>query len=130
LKNCYFSYNTVDMTNYVRSITFTAESETQDDTAMGDNWRSVVGGLKNGTIDVEFNADFDTTAVDDTLWAVLGTSAAFEIRPTTSAVGVTNPKWSGVGLITNYTPVTGTVGDLATHTVSIVCKTTVARAEA
>ena len=118
------------MTAFTESISFTAEAETQDDTAMGDDWRQFLGGLLSGSMDVTFNQDFAAGAVDATLWSVLGTSAAWVIRPTTEAVGAANPQFSGVGLLTSYSPVMGTVGDGAKTTVSIICKSSVTRSTA
>ena len=96
---------------------------------MGDDWRSYLGGgLLNGTIEVTLNQQSST--IDATLYPLMATTAAWVIRPTTSAVGAGNPSFSGVGIVTNYSPVTGTVGDKAGAPISIVCASSVTRAVA
>jgi len=119
------------MTSFTESITLSAEADAPEDTAMGDDWRSFLsGGLKSASLDVTFNQDFAASGNDTVLWPLLGTSAAWLIRPTTAAVGATNPSFSGVAIITSYPPIGGTAGDKASATMTAVCKSTVARATA
>ena len=119
------------MTSFVESIQLNVEADAPEDTAMGDDWRSYLsGGLKSASLDVTFNQDFAAGAVDATLWTVLGTSAAWLMRPTTAGIGATNPAFSGVAIITSYPPIGGTAGDKAGATMTAICKSTVNRATA
>ena len=129
LKNAHFEYGGTTWTSYVESITLNVEADAPEQTAMGDDWRSYLGGgLLNGTIDVTFNQQSST--IDATLWPLIATTAAWALRGTTGAVGPTNPSFSGVGIITSYAPIGGTVGDKASAPVSIVCASSVTRATA
>jgi hypothetical protein len=118
LTDAYVSVATVDLSDWVTSVSLSVEVDEQEDTAMGDTYRSRLGGLKDWTLDIEFNQDFAGSAVDDTLFALLGTSVAIEIRPDSDAVGASNPKFTGNVLVTEYSPIDGSVGDLATTSVS------------
>lgn len=110
--------NSVDLSDHVRSVTLNIEAEDLEDTAMGDTFRSRIGGLKDWSIDIEFNQDFAASEVDATIFPLLGTVVAVEVRPTSSSVSSTNPKFSGNVLVSEYNPLDGSVGDLATTSVS------------
>jgi hypothetical protein len=69
-------------------------------------------------MDAEFNGDFAASAVDATLFPLLGTSVAVSIKPTSDTTTATNPAYTGNVLITQYSPVDGAVGDIATTSVS------------
>lgn len=110
--------NSVNLSDWVTSVTLSIEVDDQEDTAMGDTYRSRVGGLKEWTLDIDFNADFGSSAVDQTVWPLLGTSTAVTVKPTSGTTSATNPSYSGNVLVTEYSPIDGDVGDLATTSVS------------
>ena len=110
--------NSVNLSDHVRSVTLDISSEEQDDTAMGDSYRSRKGGLKDGSISLEFNSDFAASEVDATIFPILGTSVAWIIKPDSGSTSATNPAYSGNCLITQHVPVGNAVGDLATTSVS------------
>jgi hypothetical protein len=66
--------------------------------------------------------------VDVTLFALLGTVVAFTAKATSSANSATNPEYQGSILITEYTPLDNSVGDLAKASVSWPTTGTVTRA--
>lgn len=110
--------NSVDLSDYVRSATLTVEADVQEDTAMGDTYRSKLGGLKDWTLELELNQDFAASAVDATLWPLLGTTTTVKIKATSSTTSATNPEYSGTALLSEYPPFDGSVGDLATTSVT------------
>lgn len=82
-------------------------------------WRQKVSGLQMGTVSLTLNQDFDAS-VTDALFGLGGTvgfgSTAplfMEIRPQTAARSATNPAYVLRFLNTSYTPLSGSVGDLA-----------------
>ena len=109
--------NSVALTGFVRSATITTSADELDDTAMGDTYRSRIGGLKDWSVSVEFNSDFAAAAVDVTLWALLGTTTTVTVKPTTAGPGATNPNYSGPVLVSQVNPIGNSVGDLATVSV-------------
>lgn len=120
LDNAFVEFDSVDLSSYVRSVTLSYEAETGDDTAMGDDTRSNLAGLKNWSAEVEFNQDYTSSAVDDTLFAKVGTSATLTIRPDAGTASSTNPEYSGDAVLTSYPPIGGSVGDVHTTTASFV----------
>src|ERR1044072_9509984 len=106
------------MSSFVRSVTLNVEAEDLEDTAMGDAYRSRIGGLKDWSVDVEFNQDFAASAVRVSFFASLWTVVKVTVGPTSAAIRSTNPEYSGSVLVNEYNPLDGSVGDLAPTSVS------------
>lgn len=116
----YVMINSVDLSDHVRSVTINYKAEIQDKTAGGASSRARIAGLKDWSIDVEFNQDYAAGEVDATLFPLVG-AAAFPIviKPDGSATAVTNPKFTGNALLESYSPIAGSIGDLATTTITM-----------
>lgn len=98
----------------VKSVELNVEVEDLDSTAMGTaGYKSRIGGLKEGSISLTFNQDMAAAALDATIWPLLGTVVTFEVRATSSAVGTGNPKYTGSVLISEWSPLSNSVGELA-----------------
>ena len=118
LSNAFLSVNSVDLSAYVTSITISQSADSVEDTSMGDTARSYIGGLTTGTLDISFNQDFAASKTEATIYPLLGTTTTCVVRPTAAAVGTTNPSYTATVLVTEWTSVEGSVGDLATASVS------------
>lgn len=110
--------NSVDLSDYVRSVTLNVSADELDDTAMGDTYRSRIGGLRDWSVSVEFNSDFGASLVDATLFPLLGSTTTVTVKPTSSATSATNPIYSGSVLVSQVNPMGNSVGDLATVSVT------------
>lgn len=109
------SFNAVDLSNHVKKVTVNYQAVALDDTVMGTNGtRSNRGGLKEWTVDVDFLQDHTGSSVDATLFPLTGATGALIIKPTSSAVSVANPSFTGTALLQQYKVLDATVGDLAT----------------
>lgn len=112
------SYNSVDLSDHVRSVTVTMSSEDVDVTAMGATARAHAPGLRDDRVEVEFFQDFASAKVDQTIVAQQGGSgASLVIKPTSASVSSTNPSYTMTAIPFDYTPIDGTVGDADTVTV-------------
>jgi hypothetical protein len=119
LKDVQVVLNAVDLTDHVKSVTLTYEAEEQDKTTMGDSARRRMGGLKDFSATLNFLQDFDAGAVDQTLFDIVGDVVSLTITPKAGAVSATNPKFSGSVLVRSYSPIDGSVGDLAETSVTL-----------
>ena len=129
LTDVFLSVNGVDLSNDVQSVSLNYEAEEQDSTTMGDDTREALGGLKNWSMDVSFAQDFASGQVDATLFSIVGSQVAIILRAdNTAGVGATNPNYTGSGLITSYSPIGNSVGDLAVAPVTIKSAGTLTRA--
>lgn len=112
--------NSVDLSDHVRSVTVNYEAEVQDKTTMGDEGREKIAGLKNWTADIEFTQDYAAGEVDATLFPLIGAAEfAVVFQPTSEAVSATNPSFTGNAILASYPPISGTVGDLATASITL-----------
>jgi hypothetical protein len=102
----------------LNSVELAQEADDIETTAFGQSFRTRIGGLKSATLTLNFMQDFGAGAIDETLNPLLGTVATVVIRPTSSAVGATNPQYSAECLVTQYSPFASSVGDLATLSVT------------
>jgi hypothetical protein len=112
---------------YLTQVELKASANDVTTTAFGSTWVTRVAGLKEGSLTLQFNQDYAASAVDATLWPLLGTNATVAIRPTSSAISSSNPSYTAVVVVTDYTPVSGNVGDLATLSITLPTSGTVSR---
>jgi len=110
--------NSVDLTSHVASITWSETSDELETTSMGSANRTRIGGLKDGSVSIEFHQDFASSSVYQTLYPLLGTVTTVEMTPTSDAIAATNPKHSASALVTELPIIDGSVSDLATVSVT------------
>ena len=109
----YVLVNAVNLSDHVKSVTITWEAEDMDSTSMGvSGSRTHDAGLKNWSAELEVFQDHAAGSVDATFFPLLGAAAfACEFRPTSGAVSVTNPKFTGNAILLSYSPLAGEVGE-------------------
>lgn len=110
--------NAVNMSTFSTSATASFDVDDQETTAFGQTWKTRVGGLKDGKIEIEFNQSYAAAEVDATIWPLLGTVVAFTAKAISTTTSATNPEYQGSVLISEYTPIDGGVGDLGKLKVS------------
>lgn len=111
--------NNVDLSDHVASVTINQNVDAVETTAFGDGGRTRVGGLEDSSLTLDFHQDFASANVDATIGPLLGLTTTFEIRPIGGdAVGATNPFFTGTCLVTEFTPLNGSIGDLSTASVT------------
>ena len=112
------SINGTNFSTSLAAATLDVSASEQEVTAFGDTFVQRVSGLKDASISLDFHQDFGASSVDATLWPLLGSQATVTILPQGSTVSATNPSYTGVFLVTEYSPLASSVGDLATLSVS------------
>jgi len=110
--NSKFTLNAVDLSDHVRKVTIKTSAAELETTAMGGTYRSRIGGLLDYEITIEWNQDFAAGKVDATVFGILGTVVPFTVKRDTAANSATNPEYQGNCLISDYSPLDGSVGDL------------------
>jgi hypothetical protein len=113
----------VDLSDHVASVTLGSTYDVLDTTAFaGGNVpaaaRERIAGLVDNSLTLEFHQDFAAGEVEATIYPLLGTLAAVRISPTTGAISATNPEYQFDALISDWTPLNGAVGELATASVT------------
>lgn len=130
LTNAFFSINSVDLSNRVRSVSVEYSADEVEDTTMGADTHTALGGLKNWSMDIEFAQDFASGNVDATMFSLVGTQTTVEVRPVNASRSATNPGYTGTALVASYNPIGQSVGELATAPVRVRSAGTLSRATA
>ena len=110
--------NGVDLSDHVTSVSLddsVADIDTTNFASSGNHTRT--GGLKDGSITIDFQNDFAASSVDATIWAARGTLVTVTVKATSSATSSTNPQYSASYLVNQY-KLGGKVGDLSTTSVT------------
>lgn len=127
----YLSIAGTDLSAYTKKAEVAVEVDEKDVTTYASlGWKELLGGIKSGELACDFITDFAAAALDSILWPLFGTIVAFEVRPTSAAAGASNPKWTGNVLIKELKPISGSVGDEATQSVTFPTSGAVTRAVA
>lgn len=127
----YVSLNGTDISSSLSGASLEITVEEVDKTSLGSSgWREVAAGLKSGSVTLNFQQDFGASGVDSTLYPLIGTEGTVVIRPTSGSVSATNPAYTATVLISQYTPIAGAVGDLATFDVTFPTVGAISRATA
>lgn len=122
--------NATNLSTSLQSVELSLEADDLETTTFGTTFRERISGLKSGSVTLSFFQDFAAASVDATLFPLFGSSGTFVITPTGTAVSATNPSYTFVALINNYTPFASSVGDIATLSVTLPISGTVTRATA
>jgi hypothetical protein len=111
--------NGVNFSDHLNSVSIDLTSDEVETTAFGGSgFRTRVGGLKDASLTLSFHNDFGTSgsdAVDSTIYNLFGSNATVVVTPTSGTVSPSNPSYSGVFLVSQVNPISGSVGDLATR---------------
>lgn len=113
----------VSLSDHVASVTLGSTYDVLDTTAFGGGnvpqaARERIAGLVDNSVTLEFHQDFAAGDVEATIYPLLGTVAAIRIQPVNGAVSATNPEYQFNALISEWTPLNGAVGELATASVT------------
>jgi hypothetical protein len=124
-------FGTANFSNLVAAVTLEFTAEEQDVTSFGTaGFRERITGLKDGTLTVDFMQDFAAGSVDAYFWSNLGSAVGVTLTPTSGSVTSSNPSYSGTVVITGYSPLASSVGDLATFSLSLPTSSVWVRATA
>jgi hypothetical protein len=119
----------VDLSNHIASVTLGSTYDVVETTAFaGGNVPTAAktrqAGLVDNSVTLEFHQDFASagvgeTPVEQTIYPLLGTLANVTVKPLDgTAVSATNPEYQFNALVSEWTPLNGAVGELATASVT------------
>ena len=118
LTNAYITINSVNLSDHIASVTLTTTDDVIETTAFGSSARTRRGGLADNSVALEFHQDYATSNVEATIYPLIGTTTAVVVKPNGATTGAQNPSYSFSALISEWTPLNGAVGELATASVT------------
>lgn len=121
LKDCYIVVNGTNFSDHVSAVTVNLSKDDVETTSFSGGGRERMAGLKDDSFELTFQQDFAAANVDAVLYPLYDEETEFdiEVRPTSSAVSATNPKYTGTCILLEYSPLDGKVGDLSETKVKI-----------
>jgi hypothetical protein len=113
--------NSVDLSGFIASVSITTSEDVVETTGFSSTsaaGRTRVAGLADNSVTLEFHQDFATSAVEQTIYPLIGTTTTVVVKPTSAAVSATNPSYTFTALVSEWQPLSGSVGELATASVT------------
>ena len=119
----------VDLSNHIASVTLGSTYDVIETTAFAgvsgaagnvpNAAKTRTAGLVDNSVTLEFHQDFATASVEQTIYPLLGTTVAVVVQPVASgSVDATNPSYTFQAVVSEWTPLNGAVGELATASVT------------
>jgi hypothetical protein len=119
LTNAYITVNGVDLSDLISSVTLNSSIDVIETTAFSSTAaRTRIGGLADNSISLEFHQDYATGEVEATVYPLLGTTTTVVVKPNGATTSATNPAYTATVLVSEWTPLNGAVGELATASVT------------
>ena len=119
LTNAYISVGGVDLSDLVASVTLNETFDVVETTAFSSTAaKTRVAGLEDNSITLEFHQDYATGEVEQTIYPLLGTAAAVIVKPNGASTSAFNPSYTCSAIISEWTPINGAVGELASASVT------------
>jgi len=132
LTNAYITINSVNLSDHIKSVTLTTSDDIVETTAFGSTARTRVAGLADNSVALEFDQDYAASSVEATINAagssLVGTVTTIVVKPNGATTAADNPAYTFSALISEWTPLSGAVGELATASVTWPISGTITKA--
>ncbi len=106
------------ISDHVSTVSLNREIEAVTITSMNDNLQNLVGGVEVSSVSLELFNDFAASSVNSLFEDAIGTKLNIKLIPVTGTVTATNPSYTMSCLITQWTPISGSVDGAATASVT------------
>lgn len=119
LTNAFVTINAVNLSDHISSVTLSTTEDIVETTAFGSSARTRVAGLLDNSVTLEFHQDYAASSVEATIYPLIGAaSTAVVVKPNGSTTSSTNPSYTFNALVSEWTPLNGAIGELATASVT------------
>lgn len=118
LTNASVVFGSTDLSDHIASITLNSTFDIVETTAFGNTAKTRVAGLADNSVTFEFHQDYATSSVEQTIYPLLGTAVSVVAKPVAGTTTTVNPQYTFSALVSEWTPLNGSVGELATASVT------------
>lgn len=116
--NPYVTINSVDLSDHIGAVTLTDSADAIETTGGGATRRTRIGGLKDAEISLDIHNDYAAAQVYHTISDLVGTTTTVVVQPRSGTVTTSNPSFSCETVITEFSNISGSVGDLDEYSVT------------
>lgn len=106
------------ITTFVNTVSLNRELDVVDITAMTDSVANAITGVERSTLNLELYNDFAASSVNALFEDALGSKLNIKLIPVSGTVSATNPSYSMSCLISNWTPINGSIDGVASVSAS------------
>lgn len=126
LKDCYIVINGSNFSDHSSQVAVHLKKADIDTTNFSGQGKEHAQGLRDDMFEVTIQQDYANASTDAVLYPLydLGTEFTVEVRPTSAAVSVNNPKYTATCILLAYDPLEGKVGQLSDTKVKFVTQRT------
>lgn len=110
--------NSVDLTDQIAQVSLDMTFAEVETTAFGNSAVTRVAGLGDHSFSASFHQNYAAGEVEASIYPLLGTTTEVTIKPVNVTTGSDNPLYTFTVLVTEWAPVSGSVGELLTADVS------------
>jgi hypothetical protein len=125
LTNAYVLLNGLyDVSDYVASISLATTHDLIETTQMNDVYKTVIAGLGQNQVTFEFHQNYSDNGLEEIINGTslgnssVGTAIPIEVRPINAPASANNPRYTFSAVISEWQPISGAVGELATVSVT------------
>jgi len=118
LTNASVVFGSTDLSDHIASVTLNSTYDIVETTAFGNTAKTRVAGLADNSVTFEFHQDYATSSVEQTIYPLLGTAVSVVAKPVAGTTTTVNPQYTFSTLVSEWTPLNGSVGELATASVT------------
>jgi predicted subunit of tRNA(5-methylaminomethyl-2-thiouridylate) methyltransferase len=106
----------VNLSDHASSVEINSAKDLVETTSFGASYKTNLVGMGDATISVTFFQDFAAASVDATLWPIHDAEeeVVIVVKPTSAAVSATNPSYTMTGVLPEFAPISGEVGEAST----------------
>jgi len=130
ITNANVSIGGVDLSSHITKVTLSTMRSEIETTTFGNVAKRRVAGLQDNSVSIDFNQDFSASAVEATLYPLVGSTAQIIIKPNGTATGTANPSYTFNALCVEFTPLDAQVGELSTASINWPIDGTITKATA
>ena len=130
LTNAYVVFEgTYDFSDHISSITLSTVHDVLDVTPVQEGiiYKEVIAGVGTNSVSFDFFQDFANNSIEEFFGGVppynvepnrVGTKVSCAVRPINAPISASNPEYTFEALVTEWTPLNASVGQLSTVTVN------------
>jgi len=120
--------NSVNLSDHLASVTLDTKTDVVETTAFSNTAKTRVAGLQDHSVTLEFHQDFAASNVEATIYPLLGSATTVVVQPTSSSVTTSNPTYTFSAVVSEWQPLKGGIGQLATASVTWPISGTITKA--
>ena len=118
LTNPRVTLDAFDVSDHCASISFGTVYDLVEVTQIGDIAKKMIAGLEDNSLTLELQQDFGVSQLESVIYPNRGLRINAIVRPVDGPRSATNPEYTFQVLVSEWAPLTGSVGNLATVSIS------------